>query len=180
MAGGPAHAAIQGFVGPWAPTTVNGFENATQNNGTFTTGVNSAGDTLTSDIANAGDVGHASFFLQNYGYAQTPAILLPQGNVSYDFTITLFSPTGFVQEFDDFGNGSSSYSSGDVISGSVNFNYAGGYFGYFGVNIDDGRGTASATVVLTQFAGPSAIPEPASLLLLATAGAGILVARRRS
>lgn len=180
MIGGPAHAAIQGFVGPWAPTVANGFENATQNNGTFTTGVNPAGNTLTSDIANAGDLGHASFFLQNYGYAKTPAILLPQGNISYDFAITLFSSTGFVQEFDDFGHGSSSYSSGHVISGSVNLNYAGGYFGYFGVNIDDGQGTASAKVVLTQFAGPGAIPEPASLLLLATAGAGILVARRRS
>ena len=68
MIGGPVHAAIQGFVGPWAPTVANGFENATQNNGTFTTGVNPAGNTLTSDIANAGDLGHASFFLGGFKF----------------------------------------------------------------------------------------------------------------
>ena len=156
----PAAAAVTGFVGPWAPTLANGFTNSVAGSlSTFTTTVSPDGLTLTSHLDNNGDIAGPSFFLQNY------ANILPHGPFSYDYSIVFHSPTGFGYEYDDFGR-SAPVSNGDIISGSVAGLYDGisfgGYFGYFGVNVDDGNGTASATVTLTNFSGPGEVPEPIS------------------
>ena len=186
LASVPAGAQITGFVGPWAPTAANGFENST-GTGTFTTTVSADGLTLTSNIANAGDWSFSSFFLQNYGYAQTPPILLPVGVVNYDYNIQYFSPSGFVYTFDDFGN-NAFLESGQSLFGHATNSYNGGYFGYFGVNIRgvDGWGDAipdaSAVVTLTNFSGPGTLaPEPTTFVLLAVGlvAVGGITRRRR-
>jgi hypothetical protein len=145
---------------------------------TFVTTVSADGKTLTSVINNNGDVGHPSFFLQNYSFLTTP--LLPTGNVSYDYTIELLSATGTVTEFDDFGRSSASFGSGTILSGQVAVNYAGGYFGYFGINIQDGQGTAHAVVTLTNLSAPAVVPEPQSAALVALALGGLVASRRRT
>jgi len=177
LAAVPASAGtINGFFGPWAPTPANGFDNSTASPvSTFVTTISPDGLTVTSELNNNGDTSHPSFFLQNYSG------LLPSGPFSYDYAITLFSPTGFVTEFDDFGHGSFTYASGTVISGHRSGNhpelFPSPYFGYFGVNIDDGAGSASATVELRNFSGP--IPEPATLPLLAAGVLAFSCQRRR-
>jgi len=172
------------FTGAWAPTAANGFENAATGGGTFNVSVSVDGTTLTANIENPLTLNFGSFFLQNYGYLQALPILLPTGTVSYDYNIQYFSALGFVATFDDFGN-NTSVSSGGSLSGSTSVNYAGGYFGYFGVNIIgfDGIGNfgvASATVTLSNFSAPSAVPEPAPITLVALSLAAMAVSRRRS
>ncbi len=125
-------------------------------------------------IANNRDTGHPSFFLQNYSFLTVP--LLPTGPISYDYAIELLSPTGFVDMFDDFGN-SSSYASGTIVSGTYSTNYSGGYFGYFGVNIDDFSGTASAIVRLTNLSAP--VSAPGTIALAALGLAALATTRRR-
>ena len=180
-----AAASVQhGFSGAWAPTAANGFDNAATGGGTFTVSVSADHLTLTAFIENPASLNFGSFFLQNYGYTQTPPILLPTGTVSYDYQIQYSSSLGFVDTFDDFGN-NTSVASGSSLSGSSSINYAGGYFGYFGVNIrgNDGLGTegvASATVTLSNFSAPAAVPEPASITLFALGLAALAAARRRS
>jgi hypothetical protein len=122
-------------------------------------------------------MGHSSFFLQHYiGF-------LPAGPFSYDYSITFHSSTGFVSEFDDFGN-SGLFADGAAINGHKSGNYPeffpSPFFEYFGINIDDGNGTAQATVILSNFSGPGSIPEPASLLLFATGLLGLICKRRQS
>ena len=180
-----AAAAVQhSFTGAWAPTVANGFESAATGGGTFTVSVSADHLTLTAFIENPANLDFGSFFLQNYGYSQGPPILLPTGPVSYDHTIQYSSSLGFVSTFDDFGN-NTFVVSGSSLAGSSSVNYAGGYFGYFGVNIrgDDGNGThgvASATVTLSNFTAPAAVPEPASIALFALGLATVAAARRRS
>ena len=180
-----AAAAVQhSFTGAWAPTVATGFENAATGGGTFTVSVSADHLTLTAFIENPANLDFGSFFLQNYGYSQGPPILLPTGPVSYDYTIQYSSSLGFVSTFDDFGN-NTFVVSGSSLAGSSSVNYAGGYFGYFGVNIrgDDGNGThgvASATVTLSNFSAPAAVPEPASIALFALGLATVAAARRRS
>lgn len=172
----PANAGIiNGFIGPWAPTIENGFESVTGAT-TFTTVISPDGSTVTSILNNQGDITHPSFFLQNYTGN------LPVGAFSYDYAIALSSPTGFIAEFDDFGH-DSLYESGTVLTGHVSGNYPqfapSPYFGYFGINISDGQGTASATVTLTNFTGPSSVPEPATLTLITLGLAGMVSGKRR-
>lgn len=180
-----AAASVQyGFSGAWAPTAANGFENAATGGGTFTVSVSADKSTLTAFIENPASLNFGSFFLQNYGYLQAPPLLLPTGAVSYDYRIQYSSALGFVSTFDDFGN-NTLVASGSSLSGSSSVNYLGGYFGYFGVNIkgDDGNGNlglASATVTLSNFAAPAAVPEPASTALFALGLAALAAARRRS
>lgn len=175
----PAFAGVTNtFTGEWAPTAANGFENAVGAGGspsTFTTSVSADGTVLTAHIANNGDWSHPSFFLQNYSFLTTP--LLRSGQVRYDYEIELFSPTGSVMEFDDFGRGAAWHASGTKLTGTVDFMFNGGYFSYFGINIADFDGTASAVVTLTNFSAP--LPEPESLALTAVALAGLALARRR-
>jgi hypothetical protein len=173
----PAHATIFSFTGPWAPTGTNGFANATQDGSPFTTSVSGNGLVLTSDIATGGDPLHASFFLQNYNFTNLALPQLPHAIVSYDYSIALSSPTGSVYEFDDFGD-SADYTSGSTITGHQTLDYFpgganwyGGFFEYFGVNIDDGAGTASAVITLTNFS--ATVSEPASVWLLAIALLGL-------
>ena len=184
-----AAASVQhGFSGAWAPTAANGFENAATGGGTFTVSVSADHSILTAFIENPVNLNFGSFFLQNYGYTQTPPILLPTGTVSYDYKIQYFSSLGFVSTFDDFSNNtlanSTRVASGNSLSGSTLVNYAGNYFGYFGVNIrgDDGfgnPGVASATVTLSNFSAPAAVPEPASIALVALGLAAVAAARRQ-
>ena len=176
MAATPAQAnVINTFTGPWAPTAVNGFANDVQSTvSSFSTSVSANGLVLTSLIANNGDTGHPSFFLQNYSYLTTA--LLPTGPISYDYAIELFSTTGSVDMFDDFGN-NSSYASGTTVSGTYSANYSGGYFGYFGVNINDGFGTASAVVTLTNLSAP--VSTPGTIALAALGLAALATTRRR-
>ncbi len=188
LAATPAQAGvIHTFTGPWAPTAVNGFENSVQSTiSTFSTSVSADGLVLSSLIANNGDLGHPSFFLQNYSYVTVP--LLPTGLISYDYAITLFSARGFVTMFDDFGN-SSSYASGTTVSGTYSANYSGGYFGYFGVNIDDFSGTlspfasfsgtASAIVTLTNLSAPVPVSAPGTITLAALGLAALATIRGR-
>ena len=179
-----AAASVQhGFTGAWAPTAANGFDNAATGGGTFTVSVSADHSTLTAFIENPANLNFGSFFLQNYGYTQTPPILLPTGTVSYDYQIQYFSALGNVATFDDFGN-NAVVASGSSLSGWSSINYAGGYFGYFGVNIQgfDGNGNpgvASATVTLSNFSAPAAVPEPASIALVALGLAAVAAARRR-
>lgn len=128
---------------------------------------------LTSLIANNGDLDHPSFWLQNYSFLTIP--LLPTGPISYDYAIELFSATGDVTMFDDFGN-SASYASGTTVSGTYSTNYSGGYFG---VNIDDFSGTASAIVTLTNLSAPAPVPEPGTIALTALGLAALATIRRR-
>lgn len=177
VAAAPAQAVVVNtFTGSWAPTAANGFDSFVQapTTSTFTTSVSGDGLTLTALIANNGDMVHPSFFLQNYSYQTVP--LLPTGPVSYRYEIQVFSDTGSVEMFDDFGN-SGTYASGEIINGSVSINYTGGYFSYFGVNIDDLEGTASAIVTLTNLLAP--VPEPGTIVLAALGIATLVVARRR-
>ena len=173
LAAMPAQASvINTFTGPWAPTVGNGFENSVNSTiSTFSTSVSANGLVLTSMIANNGDTGHPSFFLQNYSFLTVP--LLPTGPISYDYAIELLSPTGFVDMFDDFGN-SSSYASGTTVSGTYSTNYSGGYFG---VNIDDFSGTASAIVTLTNLSAP--VSAPGTIALAALGLAALATTRRR-
>ena len=142
----------------------------------FSTSVSADGLVLTSLIDNNGDLTHPSFFLQNYSFLTIP--LLPTGPISYDYAIELFSATGDVTMFDDFGN-SASYASGTTVSGTYSTNYSGGYFGYFGVNIDDSLGTASAIVTLTNLSAPAPVPEPGTIALTALGLAALATIRRR-
>ena len=176
LAATPAQAGvINTFTGPWAPTAVNGFENSVQSTiSSFSTSVSANGLVLTSLIGNNGDSGHPSFFLQNYSFLTIP--LLPTGPISYNYAIALFSATGVVNMFDDFGN-SSSYASGTTVSGTYSANYSGGYFGYFGVNINDGSGTASAVVTLTNLSAP--VSTPGTIALAALGLAALATTRRR-
>ena len=177
VAAAPAQAVVVNtFTGSWAPTAANGFDSFVQapTTSTFTTSVSGDGLTLTALIANNGDMVHPSFFLQNYSYQTVP--LLPTGPVSYHYQIEVRSTTGFVDLYDDFGT-SGNYGSGDVIIGNFSINYTRGYFSYFGVNIDDGFGTASAIVTLTNLLAP--VPEPGTIVLAALGIATLVVARRR-
>lgn len=178
LAATPAQAGvIHTFTGPWAPTAANGFANDVQSTiSTFSTSVSADGLVLTSLIANNGDLGHPSFFLQNYSFLTIP--LLPTGPISYHYAIELFSAGGFVTMFDDFGN-SSSYASGTTVSGTYSANYSGGYFGYFGVNIDDLSGTASAIVTLTNLSAPVPVSAPGTITLAALGLAALATIRRR-
>lgn len=180
-----AHAVNQmhTFTGPWAPTAANGFNRAaTGGLGEFDVTVSPDGSTLTAQIQNPDNLNFGSFFLENYGFAQDPPILLPIGPVSYDYRIQYFSATGGIFTFDDFNNAAFVYS-GDSITGSASYNYGGGYFGYFGVNIrgfnpETGElGVASATITLTNFSAP--VPEPAPFALLAAGLAALAVLRSR-
>ena len=163
------------FTGSWAPTAANGFENSVQGTtSTFSTSVSGDGLTLSSLIANNGDSSHPSFFLQNYSFLTTP--LLPTGPVSYSYAIEVFSATGFVDLFDDFGH-NNTYASGTIISGSVSDNYTGGYFAYFGVNINDSANSASAIVRLTDLSAP--VSAPGTIALAALALAALAVTRRQ-
>ncbi len=180
-----AAASVQhGFTGAWAPNAANGFENAATGGGTFTVSVSADHSTLTAFIENPANLNFGSFFLQNYGYTQTPPILLPTGMVSYDYQINYFSALGLVSTFDDFGN-NTTVVSGSSLSGSSSINYAGGYFGYFGINIrgfdvNGNPGVASATVTLSNFSAPAAVPEPTPIALVALGLAALAAARRRS
>ncbi len=164
--------AITGFSGPWDPSAaplnstgipdVNGFNRAVQSSvSTFTVSISLDNQTLTALLTNNGDTNHPSFFLQNYSG------LLPAGSFSYDYSIRLNSPTGFINQFDDFGNFSANYIDGTILSGTrsglnpePSLPYP--FFGYFGINIDDGAGSAEATVVLTnfQFTPVPSVPGP--------------------
>jgi hypothetical protein len=128
------------------------------------------GQTLTALLANNGDTNPPSFYLQNYSG------LLPRGNFSYDYSITLSTPSTYgVIEFDDFGCSPAVYADGTVLTGQHSgFNpdptlpYP--YFGFFGINIDDEQGTASATVVLTNFNfTPEPVPGPLPIFGVAAA-----------
>ena len=176
LAAMPAQASvITTFTGPWAPTAGNGFANDVNSTiSTFSTSVSANGLVLTSMIANNGDTGHPSFFLQNYSFLTVA--LLPTGPISYDYAIELLSATGFVDMFDDFGH-SSSYASGTTVSGTYSANYSGGYFGYFGVNINDSSGTASAIVRLTNLS--ASVSAPGTIALAALGLAALATTRRR-
>ena len=176
LAAVPAQASvITTFTGPWAPTVGNGFANdVNSTSSTFSTSVSADGLVLTSMISNNGDSGHPSFFLQNYSFLTVP--LLPTGLISYDYAIELFSATGFVEMFDDFGN-NSSYASGTIVRGTYSTNYTGGYFGYFGININDFAGTASAIVTLTNLSAP--VSAPGTIALAALGLAALVTTRRR-
>ena len=177
LAAAPAQAGfINTFTGPWAPTAANGFTNFVQGTmSTFSTSVSADGLTLTSLIAKNG-APTTSFWLENYSFLTTP--LLPTGPVSYLYAIQVFSTTtsGLVDMFDDFGN-SGTYASGTIISGSRSINYTGGYFGYFGVNINDSANNASATVTLTNLSAP--VSAPGTIALAALGIATLVVTRRR-
>lgn len=176
---GPSYAA-SGFVGPWDPSGAtfngtgipdsNGFDRAVQSTiSTFDILISPDKQTLTAWISNNGDTNHPSFWIQNYSG------LLPRGIFSYDYSITLISATNSVTEFDDFGRSASTYADGTVLTGQRSgFNpdptlpYP--YFGFFGINIDDGQGTAKATVVLTNFNfTPEAVPGPLPIFGVAAA-----------
>ena len=174
----PAQASvINTFTGPLAPTAANGFENSVQSTiSSFSTSVSANGLVLTSLIANNGDLDHPSFWLQNYSFLTIP--LLPTGPISYDYAIELFSATGDITMFDDFGN-SASYASGTTVSGTYSANYSGGYFGYFGININDSLGAASATVRLTNLSAPAPVSAPGTIALAALGLAALATTRRR-
>lgn len=173
--------AASGFVGPWDPSGAslngigisdpNGFNRGVQSIfSTFTLSVSPDKQTLTALLANNGDTSHPSFFLDNYSG------LLPRGSFSYDYSITLSTPTtNGVTEFDDFGRSPGVYADGTVLTGQRSaFNpdptlpYP--YFGFFGINIEDGQGTASARVVLTNFNfTPEPVPGPLPIFGVAAA-----------
>ena len=171
-------APISGFKGPWKPATgtsilvkdANGWENAVYKPASFAVTVSPDESTLVAEIANFATQ-ESSFWIENY------TSKLPAGFYSYDYKIKLSSPTGFVDEFDDFGNSLSSYVDGYELSGKTSGFYPPAslpypYFGFFGVNITDYAGTAKATITLTNF---SFTPVPGPLPL-----AGALVAFRAS
>jgi hypothetical protein len=173
--------AASGFVGPWDPSgaTFNGsgiqnsygFNRAVQSVfSTFTVSVSPDKQTLTAWLANNGDTNHPSFFLENYSG------LLPRGTFTYDYSITLSTPTtNSVTEFDDFGRSASGYADGTVLTGQHSglnpdptLPYP--FFQFFGINIDDGEGTASAKVVLTNFNfTPATVPGPLPIFGVAAA-----------
>ena len=80
--------------------------------------------------------------------------------------------------FDDFGH-SASYASGTTVSGTYSTNYSGGYFGYFGVNINDSASTASAVVTLTNLSAPAPVSAPGTITLAALGLAALATIRRR-
>ncbi len=78
-------------------------------------------------------------------------------------------------EFDDFGRSASGYADGTVLTGQRSglnpdptLPYP--FFEFFGINIDDGEGTASAKVVLTNFNfTPATVPGPLPIFGVAAA-----------
>ena len=174
-----ARAAVIGFVGPWAPTIENGFQNATGGGSLFTTSVSPDGGTLTSSIASNGNFAFNSFFLESYGYSFATPILLPTGLVAFNWSITNTGAAA-LNLYGDQGVPTTSLAPGASVSGSFSTNFTGGYFEYFGVNISDLNATAQANVVLTNFSGPGEVPEPISIALFATGLAGLALSRRRA
>ena len=151
----------------------NGFELVT--NGMPVVGqpvIAADGSRVTAALANNNDSSHPSFFLQNCSFVVREK--LPRGVVSFDISVENTGSTSL----NFFGDNLPTLvlAVGQSFSQNQSFHYTGGYFGYFGININDGNGTAKVLVTLSNLVAP--VPAPAAMALFGLGALGLAALRR--